>query len=130
MANRAGTPLPAQPVRNHNQRMSGTDITDSTSNTFMVGEDIPETNRWSGWAFVNHPNNTCAIPPNTLVSPATNMPYSEWDWQNVWSFKSRHPGGLNFAYADGHVQFIRNSIPLLTYRALATIRGGETAVAD
>ena len=107
-----------------------TDITDGTSNTFMVGEDIPETNRWSGWAFSNHPNDTCAIPPNTLVSPATNMPYSEWDWQNVWSFKSRHPGGLNFAYADGHVQFVSNSIPLLTYRALATIRGGETAAAD
>jgi prepilin-type processing-associated H-X9-DG protein/prepilin-type N-terminal cleavage/methylation domain-containing protein len=106
------------------------DITDGTSNTFMMGEDLPVTNRWSGWAYANHPNNTCAIPPNALVSPVTGQPYSEWDWANVWSFKSRHPGGLNFAYADGHVTFIKDSIPLITYRQLATIQGGETAFAD
>jgi prepilin-type processing-associated H-X9-DG protein len=96
----------------------------------MVGEDIPEKNRWSGWAYANHPNNTCAIPPNTLVSPVTGQPYSEWDWANVWSFKSRHAGGLNFAYADGHVTFIKDSIPLITYRQLATIAGGEIAFAE
>jgi prepilin-type N-terminal cleavage/methylation domain-containing protein/prepilin-type processing-associated H-X9-DG protein len=105
-------------------------IRDGTSNTFMVGEDIPEKNRWSGWAYANHPNCTCAIPPNTVVSPVTGQPYSEWEWQNVWSFKSQHAGGLNFAYADGHVAFVRDTIPLITYRQLATIRGGEIASAD
>ena len=101
------------------------DITDGTASTFMAGEDLPALNRWSGWAFANHTNDTCAIPPNTFVSPVTGLPYSEWDWSNVWSFKSRHPGGLNFAFADGHVSFIRDTIALLTYRQLATIRGGE-----
>jgi hypothetical protein len=32
--------------------------------------------------------------------------------------------------ADGSVRFIRESIPLQTYRALATIDGGEIANPD
>jgi prepilin-type processing-associated H-X9-DG protein len=41
-----------------------------------------------------------------------------------------HPRGLQFAYADGSVHFISDAIPLQTYRALATIKGGEVASAD
>jgi hypothetical protein len=32
---------------------------------------------------------------------------------------------LNFGFADGSVHFISATIPLTTYRALATINGGE-----
>jgi prepilin-type N-terminal cleavage/methylation domain-containing protein/prepilin-type processing-associated H-X9-DG protein len=98
-----------------------TRISDGTSNTFMVGEDLPLKNRWSGWAFANHANCTCAIPPNVRHDP----PYGEWDYANNWSFKSQHPGGVQFAYADGHVGFVPDSIPLILYRDLATIAGGE-----
>ncbi len=97
------------------------DITGGASNTLMVGEDVAETNHWSGWAYANQPNNTCAIPPNTFRSPVDGQPYDSWQWYNVWSFKSRHPGGVNFAYADGHVSFIKDSIALLTYRELSQI---------
>jgi hypothetical protein len=31
-----------------------------------------------------------------------------------------------FAFADGHVQFIRSSIDILVYRALGSRNGGET----
>jgi prepilin-type processing-associated H-X9-DG protein len=48
-----------------------------------------------------------------------------WKWQNNESFRSRHPGGLQFAYADGSVHFISDYIELSVYRALATINGGE-----
>jgi prepilin-type N-terminal cleavage/methylation domain-containing protein/prepilin-type processing-associated H-X9-DG protein len=46
------------------------------------------------------------------------------------AFRSLHPGGLNFAMADGSVRFIKSSINLFTYRALATRAGGEVISAD
>ena len=47
-----------------------------------------------------------------------------------YCFGSRHPGGLMFAYADGSVRFIRDTIPLQTYRQLATIKGNEVTSAE
>ncbi len=44
----------------------------------------------------------------------------------VSNFRSDHPGGCNFLYADGSVHFLREGIDLATYHALSTIRGGET----
>jgi prepilin-type processing-associated H-X9-DG protein len=41
-----------------------------------------------------------------------------------------HPGGANFAFADGSVRFIKNSIDLNAYRGLGTRSGGEVVSAD
>jgi prepilin-type N-terminal cleavage/methylation domain-containing protein/prepilin-type processing-associated H-X9-DG protein len=98
-------------------------ITDGTSQTFMIGEDIPAMNHWCSWPYANNAVGTCAIPPN--VKQADGTPYPPADWFDVYSFRSRHPNGLQFAYADGSVHFISDSIDLATYRAMATIRGGE-----
>mgnify|MGYP001095825504 CR=1 FL=1 len=43
---------------------------------------------------------------------------------------SRHPGGVNTLFGDGSVKFIKNSVSLMTYRALGTRDGGETVSAD
>jgi prepilin-type processing-associated H-X9-DG protein len=51
-------------------------------------------------------------------------------WTKTFGFRSRHPGGLQFAYADGTVHFIQQSIDLPTYRAMSTIAGAETLHAD
>ena len=40
---------------------------------------------------------------------------------------SFHVGGCNFLYADGHVQFLRDSIDLPTFAALCTRSAGELA---
>jgi len=103
-------------------------ITDGTSNTFMIGEDIPELNTHAVWSFSHQANSTCAIPPNVKRSDGTYFDPADTD--NVYSFRSRHPGGLQFAYADGSVLFTRDSIPLAIYRALATINGGEVVSTD
>jgi prepilin-type N-terminal cleavage/methylation domain-containing protein/prepilin-type processing-associated H-X9-DG protein len=99
------------------------DITDGTSNTFMVGEDVPEWNLHCSWPYSNHANGTCAIGPNAKRADGTR--YDPADWPNVYSFHSRHPGGLQFALADGSVRFVSDTIELRIYRAMATIQGGE-----
>ena len=44
-------------------------------------------------------------------------------------FSSFHPGGCNFAYADGHVEFLDEDTDQLVLEALATRAGGEVNVA-
>jgi prepilin-type N-terminal cleavage/methylation domain-containing protein/prepilin-type processing-associated H-X9-DG protein len=111
----------------YKRKLRLTDILDGTSNTFMIGEDIPEVHQWCSWPYSNNAYGTCAIPPNLNND---GMLYEGWNWQNTWSFRSRHPGGVHFALADGSVRFISDSISLFHYRALATIRGKEIAAAD
>jgi prepilin-type N-terminal cleavage/methylation domain-containing protein/prepilin-type processing-associated H-X9-DG protein len=99
-------------------------IKDGTSNTFMIGEDIPDRNIHCDWPHFNHATGTCAIPLNQ-ENPATGQPYSAGDWPNVYSFRSNHTNGANFCLADGSVQFITNDINLGLYRGLATRKGRE-----
>jgi prepilin-type N-terminal cleavage/methylation domain-containing protein/prepilin-type processing-associated H-X9-DG protein len=110
-------------------------ITDGTSNTLMVGEDVWEplaagAYRYGiGWAWAHsvEAGLTCAIPPNARPPGGGNWPVG--DWANRAGFKSRHTGGVQFAFADGSVRFVTDTIPLGTYRALATYRGGEVVQA-
>jgi prepilin-type processing-associated H-X9-DG protein len=43
---------------------------------------------------------------------------------------SAHPGGVNLTMADGHVQFIKNSISRPTWWAIATKANGEVVGSD
>jgi prepilin-type N-terminal cleavage/methylation domain-containing protein/prepilin-type processing-associated H-X9-DG protein len=103
---------------------------DGTSNTLMIGEDIPERNVHNGWPYSNTSNGTCAIPLNNANSPGQPGFGNPGDWPNVYSFRSRHSGGANFAMGDASVRFIRDSIPLATYRAMASWGNGEVVTND
>jgi prepilin-type N-terminal cleavage/methylation domain-containing protein/prepilin-type processing-associated H-X9-DG protein len=98
---------------------------DGASNTFMVGEDIPSMNVHCDWVFFNHATGTCAIPLNSGMRPGQPGYGDPLDWLNLYSFRSRHTQGANFAMADGSVRFVSQSIDINVYRALATWNGGE-----
>jgi prepilin-type processing-associated H-X9-DG protein len=49
---------------------------------------------------------------------------------HVEDYRSWHPGGVNFTFADGSVRFIKDSIHPTVYQALATRAGGEVIGAD
>jgi prepilin-type N-terminal cleavage/methylation domain-containing protein/prepilin-type processing-associated H-X9-DG protein len=103
-------------------------ITDGTSNTFMFGEDIPSIDAHCTWPYANGVGGTTAIAPNQVKKPDGTLydPYNDWPF--LYSFRSRHPSGLQFAYVDGSVRFIQNNVAAQTYRDLSTVDGGETTV--
>lgn len=48
----------------------------------------------------------------------------------ITAARSFHPGGVNALYADGHVQFAKDTISLNAWRAVSTRAGGEVLSAD
>lgn len=100
------------------------DIADGTSNTIIIGEDIPEVLNRNAWAYSNGAVSTCAIPINAK-DPTTGTWFELGDWPDNFGFKSRHPGGALFALCDGSVRFIQETIPLEIYRSLGTRAAGD-----
>ncbi len=105
-----------------NRPLALTSITDGTSNTFMIGEDLHSYDEHcGGWAYPNYVTSTCAIPLNYVDTTST----SSGNWPDRYSFHSKHVNGANFCFADGGVHYISNSINIATYRALATIADND-----
>jgi prepilin-type N-terminal cleavage/methylation domain-containing protein/prepilin-type processing-associated H-X9-DG protein len=106
-------------------------VTDGTSTTFFLGEDIPLIDAHCSWPYANGTIGTGAIPPNIMTKPtAPFAPYDPYnDWPELYSFRSRHPQGLNIGFGDGSVRFIGDKIDLTLYRALATMNGSEPVAA-
>jgi prepilin-type N-terminal cleavage/methylation domain-containing protein/prepilin-type processing-associated H-X9-DG protein len=58
---------------------------------------------------------------------------SDPNWSNLSlnvTARSLHSGGVNSLLADGHVQFIKNTINVVTWQSLGTRNGGEVISAD
>jgi prepilin-type N-terminal cleavage/methylation domain-containing protein/prepilin-type processing-associated H-X9-DG protein len=107
------------------------DVTDGMSNTIMVGERswIPkdnfnsaQTSRYRTWVRGCEDSNIVCAGAKNVVN-AINTPNTA-TFNNI-AMGSQHPQGCNFVLADGSVRFVRESIPLGTYRALASRNGGE-----
>ncbi len=93
---------------------------DGTSNTMIAGESLPEFDSFTCWALSNSNKSTG---PTLNYRPNPNNPWN--GWSNQSGFRSRHANGAYFAFADGHVSFILETINTTTYRALSTRKGGE-----
>jgi prepilin-type N-terminal cleavage/methylation domain-containing protein len=111
-----------------------TDVTDGTSNTFMLGETTKtvyngRTASWGyrGWVM-------------TGVDPAAGI--NDWSYPvagfvpqpgrlGSWGRAgSLHPGGCHFAMGDASVRFVRESTATATLRQVATMSEGTVANLD
>ena len=100
-------------------------FTDGTSNTVIIGEVMPDYDDFKYWAIGNGTYASTG-PPINYAAPE---PVDPWDWANQGGFRSRHPGGAQFAFGDGHVSFLSDTIATDVYRGLSTRAGGEVVAA-
>ncbi len=100
-------------------------ITDGTSNTLMIGEDVVRHNDHSAAFYSNSDWCSCEQKLNFLPYPAAPR-----NWPQVISFRSNHPGGATFCLADGSVKFVSQDVEQKTYRGLCTKNGGEVATLE
>ena len=100
-------------------------ITDGTSNTMMVGEDLPRYNWHSAWVYSNGDTSSTYAPLNYMPKPPD--PATWWEMRG---FRSFHAGGAHFCFADGSVRFLNETIQIDVYRALSTRNGGEVISGD
>lgn len=100
---------------------------DGSSNTFLIGESLPEFDQHSSWPFANGPWATCSIPPNYAIGLTKDelLKLRTEHWESL-GFRSRHVGSVGFCFADGSVRFINETIAMTVYRALSTRNQGET----
>ncbi len=108
-------------------------VTDGTSNTFLIGEAIPQYCTHTWWWHSNGTTATTAIPLN-LPAQCKNTGNRKADlldcrgnWPNNYSFMSFHPGGGNFGLADGSVRFVSETVTLRVYRSFGSKMDGQTA---
>ncbi len=102
------------------------DIKDGTSNTLGIGEiSWDRANTYRVWCR-GSAGGTAAGAKN-IRNPINSTPYNGTDNFTDVSFGSQHPGGAQFALMDGKVTFLSENIDMLTYKALGSRKGGETA---
>jgi prepilin-type N-terminal cleavage/methylation domain-containing protein/prepilin-type processing-associated H-X9-DG protein len=143
-----GQQAPGDPHPASNTHINIAAVTDGTSNTILLGETLPDKAHpffmsssleqnpsYRGWADfssgnatltelipINYPIVSHDIMNNSDCSPDSRFSY--WNWQVSAGAKSNHPGGANFAFADGSIHFIPQSIDRITYIRLGVRNDG------
>jgi hypothetical protein len=92
----------------YNRATNIRDITDGTSNTFMVGEASKDYGPWGKGG-------------DSTIRPFVKKPYIN----GPDGFGGPFRGGCHFLMGDGAVRFVSENIDGATIEALTTIRGGE-----
>ena len=97
------------------------------SNYFWSGCKPAQTTKWgetrwaAGYPGVTWASATGPLNPRRLETLLYYQFYAEYE-----SFRSDHPGGVNFAMVDGSVRFIADHVEQAILQALATRDGGES----
>jgi prepilin-type N-terminal cleavage/methylation domain-containing protein/prepilin-type processing-associated H-X9-DG protein len=137
-----GVPAATSGLFQRDAKVTMTSIPDGTSNTLMVAEMawVSPTygTRYRSWvrggeeyagivtgrpSFVVSGRNV-TNPINGIFTANLIVPY------NDMPFGSMHTGGMNAGFGDGSVRFLRQSISMAEYRALASRDGGEITASN
>ena len=95
-------------------RVSPSSVTDGLSATFLAGRadhggrPVERMGSRQPVARLNRP------PAELRAQPPTTL------WPLTYNFRSRHPGGANFALCDGSVPLRKGTIDFRVYQALST----------
>jgi prepilin-type N-terminal cleavage/methylation domain-containing protein/prepilin-type processing-associated H-X9-DG protein len=118
------------------------EVTDGSSSTFLAGEQVISMHAYAAWPINTWTYGSTVIPLNWSThlhdgeaevdgticqfgSAYEEGPHCYFNWSYAIGFRSRHPGGAEFAMADGSVRFVKQSIDHRTYNALGTRAAGE-----
>jgi prepilin-type processing-associated H-X9-DG protein len=101
------------------------EIRDGLSNTIFFGEVLPMSS-WHnghGWATSNNGSGYCStvVPINFDTSSRESSGdgcHRYCNYNTAEGFKSSHPGGANFAFGDGSVHFLPETIDHQSYQYL------------
>jgi prepilin-type N-terminal cleavage/methylation domain-containing protein/prepilin-type processing-associated H-X9-DG protein len=134
-------------------------LVDARSNPTLVMQALQACNQyWRGGTILSNPSNPnqrglknymgqlwalgergytlfhTLVPPNSNDYPWRNCGLTcagcSPEGSNFNNANSNHPGGANFAMADGSVRFIKSSINMQTYWAIGSRNGGEAVSSD
>jgi len=118
-------------------------VSDGTSNTVLVGEVLPSRAADCNFWFQNGGTHGMTIPINwnsNTVDPASASCKDNWQGASAplgcrfgaaaKGFASFRPGGANFAFCDGSVRFLKQSLAIQVQAALGSRAGNEVISAD
>lgn len=140
----AGSPL-ADQSRPAKPTVSLRDMADGTSSTLLLAEVVvgqgPDLRGFSWWGdaagFETYMTPNSKLPdvlsdPDYCQNQLPNPPCIATSPQltDVYAARSRHPSGVNTAFADGSVHFIKDTIQPVTWQSLSTTRGNEVIASD
>jgi len=132
----AGTVNPSDGMGAVDLSLNLRDVTDGSSNTFLLTELsrnaehswVAKNTGSNQFMWTHHPSQGMVVAGELGNSSPPFPPNS--NFPNSRGAIGGHPGGINVAFADGHVAFIKNSISFQVYRSLFSRNRGEVISAD
>jgi prepilin-type N-terminal cleavage/methylation domain-containing protein/prepilin-type processing-associated H-X9-DG protein len=136
LANGNGSPNPSDGMAAVDLSLNIRDVTDGTSNTFLILELsrnaehswVSKNTGSNQFMWTHHPSQGMVTAGELSGSSPPFPPNS--NFPNSRGAIGGHPGGINVAFTDGHVQFIKNSINFQIYRGLFSRNIGEVISSD
>jgi prepilin-type processing-associated H-X9-DG protein len=103
----------------YNRGIRLSELEDGASSTFFCGETIEgEAEQHQNiWTLGERHTSSLRTTDNPLNTPPGQ---GKMNSGSNGAFQSRHPRGANFAFGDGHVEFISEDIDLAVYQAYST----------
>jgi prepilin-type processing-associated H-X9-DG protein len=104
-----------------------------TTPTLAQGGTVIDGQKGVDWLFQHCGSGGCyshIMTPNTKACYFGGSKTAGHPTATMVGASSNHPGGVNVAFLDGSVKFIKDSVSQRTWWALATKAGGEVVSAD